>query len=385
MDARTRASLAAELQQHLRAGTTPLADHELESPVDVYHDPARLERERARLFRALPIVVGHASQLARPGDFLSIDVAGSPIVVARQHDGAVRAFVNVCRHRGARVVEEACGNARSFRCPYHGWTYEPDGRLRAIPERSAFSGVDAADRALIPLPSEERHGFLWVVASPGASVDVAAHLGALDAELAGFGLEGYVEERSVWLRDHFNWKLVVDGFLEAYHLPVLHPTTAGALLHGRPAPFAAVGRHGRMVAVRKTFGRVLDEDPATIDLLRHVAIIYQLFPNSVLVWQGDHFELWTVFPDGRDPARCVARVSLLAPSAELAEQRRAHWDKNWTVLMDTVEREDFRVARHMQTGFAAGVQDRVLFGRNEPALQHFHTQLRAALEQSEAS
>lgn len=384
MDARTRASLARELQQHLRAGTSPLAERELDNPVAVYDDPRRLEQELARLFRRLPIVVGHASQLRASGDFLTAGVAGVPILVARQDDGTVRAFANVCRHRGARVVEEACGNGRSFRCPYHGWIYGSDGRLRAIPERAAFSGIDPGERGLVSLPAEQRHGLLWVVASPEGSLDVAAHLGALDAELAGFGLDAYVEERSVWLRDQFNWKLVVDGFLEAYHLPVLHPATAGALIHGRPAPFSAVGRHGRMVVSRKSFSRLLDANPAEIDLLRHVAIVYQLFPNSVLVWQGDHFELWTVFPEAGEPGRCAARVSLLAPSAELAELRREHWDKNWAVLMDTVEREDFRVARHMQTGFAAGVQDRVVFGRNEPALQHFHTQLRAALTESEA-
>ncbi|RXM07774.1 Rieske (2Fe-2S) protein, partial [Citrobacter sp. AAK_AS5] len=85
------------------------------------------------------------------------EVAGVPLLVVRQEDGTVRAFANVCRHRGARVVEEVCGNARSFRCPYHGWTYGSDGRLRAIPERAAVSGIDQSERALVPLPAEQRH------------------------------------------------------------------------------------------------------------------------------------------------------------------------------------------------------------------------------------
>ncbi len=379
MDAETRASLARELQHHLRRGTSPLADTELENPVGEYTDPARLGREVAQLFRGLPIVVGHASQVREPGDFLTVEVAGVPILVVRQEDRGIRAFANLWLHRGARVVEEACGKARSFRCPYHGWTYGSDGRLRAIPEKSAFSGIDPAERALVPLPAEERHGFLWVVASPSGTIDVAAHLGALDTELTAFGLDAYVEERSVWLRDRLDWKLVVDGFLEAYHLTVLHPETAGALIHGRPTAFATHGRHGRMVAARKSFDRLLEADRAEIDLLRHVAFVYRSIPNSLLVWQGDHFELWTVFPEAGDPTRCAARVSLLAPSSELAVVRRAHWDKSWSVLMETVEREDFRIRRHMQTGFAAGMQDRVVFGRNEPALQHFHGQPRAAL------
>jgi phenylpropionate dioxygenase-like ring-hydroxylating dioxygenase large terminal subunit len=380
MDFATRCALVQELQRHQSDGTSPLAPSELLNPTRPYYDPEHLQRELKALFRRFPIVVGHASQLSGAGAFLTADLVGLPIVVVRQDDGSVRAFANLCRHRGARVVEEPYGAARSFRCPYHGWIYGTDGALRAITESSAFAGLDRAQRGLIPVPVEQRHGLLWASADSAARLDVGTHLGALDRELTGFGLDAYVEERSVWLRDRLNWKLVVDGFLEAYHLPVLHPRTAGALIHGRPAPFAAQGRHGRMVAARKSFDRHLSTAPEQVDLLPHVAVVYQLFPNSILIWQGDHFELWTVFPDVADPARSSARVSLLAPSAELAESRRGHWDKNWQVLMDTVEHEDFRVGRHIQTGFAAGVQEHVVFGRNEPALQHFHRELRAALE-----
>lgn len=379
MDPETRRALTTEIQRHLRDGTNPLCDAVWRQPVSDYTEAGRLARERERLFRAQPIVVGHASQLPTPGRFLTAEVAGLPLLVVRGRDGTLRAFVNLCRHRGARVVEARCGEARFFRCPYHGWTYGRDGALRAIPESEAFADVDPAERGLLPLPVEARHGFVWVVATPGAKIDVAAHLGTLDAELAAYGLDGYVEERRTDLHEALNWKLVVDGFLEVYHLPSLHPTTAGKLIHGRPAPFEAFGPHGRLVAVRKSFDPLIDDDPADVDLLPHLAIVYQLFPNTVLIWQGDHFEVWSMQPEADDPARSVSAVRLLAPSAEDAAAREEHWEKNWRLLLDTVEQEDFRVSRTMQAGFASGAQSHVLFGRNEPALQHFHRVLREAL------
>jgi len=208
-------------------------------------------------------------------------------------------------------------------------------------------------------------------------------LGPLDAELGAFGLDQYVEERHVWLKDRLNWKLVVDGFLEAYHLPILHPKTAGRLIRARPAPFEKFGQHGRMVAVRKSFEQYMDADVAEIDLLPHIAIVYQIFPNSILVWQGGHFEFWSASPETSDPEFSASRVSLLAPSAEQAKGRAEHWDKNWDVLMQTVEDEDFPIGRDIQKGFATGFQDFVVFGRNESALQHFHRTLHSELSKSE--
>ncbi len=130
-----------------------------------------------------------------------------------------------------------------------------------------------------------------------------------------------------------------------------------------------------MVAVRKSFEEFVDTDPAEVDLLPYIAIIYQLFPNTILVWQSDHFEMWNCFPDGDQPGKSISRVSLLAPNAEAAAGRSDYWNRNWTVLMDTVEQEDFRVGRTMQVGYATGSQSDVVFGRNEPALQHFHRNL----------
>ena len=374
MNGELQARLTAEIQDHVRAGTNHLSDEEFYNPVTSYASATRSESERDRLFRRYPIVAGHASRLSQPGAFLTYDVAGLPIVVVRDGDGAVSAFLNVCRHRGAKVVEAAHGVTRRLTCPYHSWSYDLKGGLAVIPDESAFCGVDRDQRGLVELPTEVRHGLVWVLLE-GEDLDVASYLGPLDDELASFGLDAYVEERLDSLRTNVNWKLVVDGFLEAYHLPFLHSQTIGPYIRQKPTMFEPFGIHGRMVAVRKSFERHVDADPVDVDLLPHIAIIYQLFPNTILVWQADHFEMWNCFPDGPDPGQSLSRASLLAPDAQQAAERTDYWDSNWKVLMNTVEQEDFRVARTMQAGYSSGAQSHVVFGRNEPALQHFHRNL----------
>lgn len=374
MNRELRTQLTARIQHHVLANSTDMADAEFYNPVSTYAGEAHAAAEQTQLFRRYPLVAGHVSQLRDPGSYFTVELCGRPVLVARDAGGTVSAFLNVCRHRGAKVVEDAAGAARRFTCPYHAWSYDLGGRLVAIPEPDGFCGVSREERGLVPLPCEVRHGLVWVLPE-GNELDVRSHLGSLDAELAAYGLDNYVEERAQLVHTEVNWKLVVDGFLEAYHLPFLHSSTIGPYIRQKPTIFDGHQLHGRMVAVRKSFESLAESDPADVDVLQHVAIIYQLFPNTILVWQADHFEMWNCFPDGENPARCVSRVSLLAPDAASAEQRTAYWDRNWKVLMDTVEAEDFRVGRTMQRGYRSGAQQDVVFGRNEPALQHFHRNL----------
>jgi Ring hydroxylating alpha subunit (catalytic domain) len=135
-----------------------------------------------------------------------------------------------------------------------------------------------------------------------------------------------------------------------------------------------------MTVVRSSYDGVRDRIArGAEDLLPHVAGVYQIFPNTILIWQGDHFESWLVFPESDDPARVVIRVQLLAPRPTTSREEQRHWDRNWKILMDTVLEEDFVVSQAIQRGFAVGAQDHVTFGRNEPALQHFHRALTDAL------
>ncbi len=115
------------------------------------------------------------------------------------------------------------------------------------------------------------------------------------------------------------------------------------------------------------------------DFLKHSAIVYTLFPNALLVWQGDHFETWRSFPSGSATAKCVTEAALFTPKPAVTDKEKRHWDRNFDLLMRTVDAEDFPVCLDIQRGFGAGAQPHITFGRNEPALAHYHRSLRQAL------
>src|SRR5205823_12762607 len=141
MDRPLNTNLVTEIFRHLAANTTDLAAHVMFHPVSLYRDPEHAAKERERLFRTLPVVVAPSSEVAKAGDFVTSDVAGMPVLAVRQPGGSVKAFVNVCRHRGARLECGARGNRRGFDCSFHGWSYDLDGRLAAMNFPEGFPGV----------------------------------------------------------------------------------------------------------------------------------------------------------------------------------------------------------------------------------------------------
>lgn len=374
VDISRQTELFDRIVAYLDSGFDPMVDDVMRHPVDRYVDLRHVGRERERLFSEFPIVVGHGSDVRSPGDFFVDDLSGRSLLIVRGDDGVLRGFHNMCGHRGSAVELSACGNQRRFTCPYHAWSYDTAGRLRSIPNDDGFASVDRDAHGLVEVPVEERHGLVWVIpgARPGAAIDVASYLGELDDELAEFDMSDHVRERTDILREPFNWKLVVDGFLETYHIRFLHRSTIGPYIGSNFALYDDFGLHARMVGLRASFHEQRSAPPDERELLPHVAIIYLVFPNTVLVWQGDHFEVWSVFPDGDGADRMVARASLLAPTAPTTDAEQRHWDKNWEVLMNTVLNEDFVVARTMQRNFASGARTHAVFGRQEAALQHYH-------------
>jgi phenylpropionate dioxygenase-like ring-hydroxylating dioxygenase large terminal subunit len=370
---------ARKLLAHLENRTTDLAGGIYRNPVSDYTCPEQAAREREVLFRDMPINVGLSALLPRPGDWLTHDWTGLPILLVRRDDGSLGAFLNACRHRGARVATEGCGaGAKNFSCPYHGWTYGLDGSLIARPDEVSFAAAERATHGLRGLPVIEKHGMIWVGTRPGMALDVDFLLDGAADDLDAYGLQSYHHYETRVLRREMNWKLAVDTFGETYHLQHLHPGTVSPLFHSNRATFAALGRNHRLIAARRTLEELRGRPEAEWDVFDHTAMIYVLFPNTIFLFQRDHVETWHIFPGERADS-CAMYVSLYIPEPVASDSAKRHWDNNFNLLMATVEMEDFPTCEGMQRGFAAGVQDSIVFGRNEPALQHYHRSITAAV------
>ena len=369
----TQIHLMRQVFSHLKAGTTDVADDVHRQPTSAYASTERLTRESATLFRRFPLLVGLSCQIPNPGDHFTEDHTGIPILVVRGQDGVVRAFLNVCRHRGARVAE-GCGQSRAFTCPYHGWTYGLDGALRGIPDQRNFPGIDPAQHGLTPLPVAEHHGMLWVRPTADAgplSLDIASHLGGLDAEFASYDLSTYHHYETREIRRKMNWKLVIDTFLEPYHLGVLHRKTVGPLFIGNLCLFEPFGLHLREVLPRRSIETQADMPESDWDFIAHNTIVYVLFPNTVFVMQVDHAETWRVFPVDGKTDECVMVLDFFVPNPIDSDSARRHWERNMDLTIRTVCDEDFPVGEGIQRGMASGAQTHTSYGRNEPALAHF--------------
>jgi phenylpropionate dioxygenase-like ring-hydroxylating dioxygenase large terminal subunit len=378
MEHATQVALTRRVIGFVDRNTTELADAVYLNPVSTYTCPQHAERERELLFRGHPLFFGLSCELPRPGDFRADDLSGVPILVVRAGDGRLNAFLNVCRHRGAKVATGSGTGKRLFVCPYHAFTYDLEGRLTKL-SAEGFSGLDCADRSLVRIPVAERHGLIWVQATPGAGLDVDRLLGGLAPEMASYNLASYSHYKRETLAKDMNWKLVIDTFLETWHVATLHRETVGPIFQPNVNAFDAFGRNGRLIIPRRTMMELRGEPESGWDFLKHSAIVYTLFPNALLVWQGDHFETWRSFPVGGATDRCITEAALFTPKPAVTDKEKRHWDRNFDLLMRTVDAEDFPVCLDIQKGFGAGAQTHITFGRNEPALGHYHRSLRDAL------
>lgn len=381
MDRKEEQAVGRRLLGHIDGRTTDLADSLFRNRVIAYSCPERARQERDRLFREQPMFVGLSARLARPGDFLTEDVAGMPVLMTRGPDGIVGAFANICRHRAAPVAE-GCGNARAFTCPYHGWTYDHAGRLLGTTDKVGFAGLDLGGHGLVRLPATERHGMLYVRPKPvqpgeSAELDIEAGLGAIAADLAALRLETYLLHSVDRVSPRINWKFAIDTFLEGYHIPHLHRKTIAPYFIGNCGTFDGAGLNGRMCVARTSIDSVRGLPEGERNYRPHVISIYQLFPNTILIFQVDHIEIWRAFPGRDDPGRCDVELTIYKPHDTTRPD--SYWEKNRDIAIRTVLEEDFPLGERMQIGFESGATEEVIYGRNEPSLVHFHSSIRRAL------
>lgn len=374
----------------LRNETTDKFDDVVGFTAEEFTDPVLAQQERDLIFGKVPSIVAHGSEIARAYDFVTVAMPRNNIIVVRQKDGGVKAFVNLCRHRGALLETSEKGRCRFFSCGYHRWSYDPDGALRMVTRDTTFGDVERKQHGLIEIPCQERHGFIWVVDNAQESIDVAAWLGPeMDEILAGYQIDKLQCVRAGGFDEPTNWKIMQDAFLDGYHIQYAHPNTAGKVIHTNVMAFEDFGRHCRFIAPRKTIDRWLEEDPGDQDLSAYVTETHFLLPNSTLLRQPDHFQLLTFRPDQTDPTKSRMEQRLLVPSVEDSgiepERWKKRWDKNWEILLAVLHQEDFPLLRDSQRGMASSDAGEMLLGRNETANQVFRRETKKLLAQGAAS
>lgn len=371
MDRATEIALISRVLDHLAAGTTDMAPAGHTRPVSFYTDPAQFEREQQGPFRQWPIAVGFSGDLARPGDFVTHDLSGVPILAVRGQDGVLRAFVNACRHRGTRVEWESCGRGkRAFVCPYHAWTYRDDGALSHVPHDEGFPDLDRAAHGLAPLPVAEHAGLIWVIPSPAArGADVSARLGPLAAELDALGLGSHVPYAPRRYELACNWKLVNDASLDSYHIKHGHRRTIAPMFLDTMCVFDRFGDHQRLFLAKRSIADLRGTDPTGWRIRDHGNPLYFFFPGTVVLVEPDHAQVASIWPVS--PDRTIMTGVTLVPEASKSPKARAHWDKNVHIFWHTLA-EDMALMESKHSTLRSGANTELVFGRFEHSAAWFH-------------
>lgn len=365
--------LAAKLFRHIENATTDQLGEVFEYDLSVYSSPDIAGRERERIFERIPMMAAHSSQIAEPGAFITCQLNGSEALITRKSDGTVGAFLNVCRHRGSRLVSAEHGSRGRFPCAYHGWTYTNAGELVSIGFQESTGIVPCAERNLIALPVEERHGFIWIVENPSEQIDVKAHLGeGMDEALGDYGLDRWFHYRSQVFDFPQNWKVMMDGLIDGYHVHFLHGKTIKPYFYPNLMSVDILGKHCLWGNPRRTMEKILHEPPGQSPLDRY-AIIGNLFnPNASMVMHPHHVEFWTIYQNALNPAACRVHLRYLTPQKEHDERGIEILEKNWKIATDAIINEDVPVGNGIQASANMRHAGSVCLARNEVTNQMFH-------------
>ena len=356
---------------------------EMHIPVARYFSPEVWQAEQQALFRPLPLIAAHSSELAR-GQTIAHDSFGVPLLLTRDADGTARCFLNVCRHRGMRLVEASSGaqSRNSVVCPYHGWTYKLNGELRHMLHADAFDSCPAGARDLTPVPCAERHGLIWVVPDPQGAINLDDFLGGLNSELPFFAIDQLQHFRTVEAEYPANWKLIIDAFLESYHIRVLHQNTIYPYFSDGITSAERFGPHIHSLVARKAAqewaAQSGSEAPATLEGLSRLATTSQvIFPNTVTIFHPDYLSLITVVPTGPETLRWTHRM--LIPAAKATPDWTPHWEKTFRLIEQGVfQKEDIHCAIGIQRGIKSGANPHITVGRAEQGVAWFHEQVQEA-------
>jgi phenylpropionate dioxygenase-like ring-hydroxylating dioxygenase large terminal subunit len=376
-----------EMATQLR-GITPKTDplDGMSLPGWLYYDPEFFTAEKRAFLRAAPQVVCHSSDIPEPGDWRTIEYLGESVFVIRGDDGAARAFANVCRHRGSRLVDGDAGCAKVLTCPYHAWSYARDGRLVGVPHRNEYPGLETEKLGLFPVALEEWHGFLFVALEPGAP-SVAEMMAPYADEVAPYRFEDLRAIGRVTLRPRpLNWKTIADNYSDGLHIPVGHPGLTR--LFGRNYRIEAKDHVDRMEGEmvekpsanpsERAYQHYLPEAEHLPPSHRRRWLYYKLFPNVAFDIYPDQVDFMQFLPvSGTETV--IREISYALPD-ERREMRAARY-LNWRINR-RVNAEDTELITRVQLGMQSPRYVAGPLGKSEVCLRSFAQKLRRLIPEA---
>ena len=369
----TKGQLA--LAEAIRSGTSRETDAIGSVPAHRYTDPAHFAREKSALFDRLPQVLVPSALLPNPNMAVPHDQTGRPLLVTRDNEGVAHVFMNVCRHRGTRLVEgEEIQCSKRLVCPYHAWTYKLDGSLLALPRPETFPGLDKEEQGLVELPSCEAGGLIWFAPREGADFSDARRVGE---DFTAFGMEDSFLFRRKTHTVKGNWKLIMDAFLESYHVTRLHSGTIGPFFKDGVTSGDNVGPH-----LRSAVGRLEEMEKVDLtdmaEMRRVITFAYQLLPGTVIVPSPDYVNVMVLMPQRHDLT--LVEDFMLIPEEPKTDKARDHWERSWKLLDGGVfASEDFRAAELGQQGLESGAIEELTLGTLEGGIARFDAIVQDAL------
>lgn len=365
---------------HTRSGTTDMhPDGARFIPAQEYLDPALHHREQ-KIFRQVPLVVAHSSQLAAPGAYRVEEVAGVSVLLVRQADGSLKAFLNACAHRGGRVADgEGVANAR-FTCPYHAWSYNLTGELVSVTQPTKFGCFDTSCHGLTELPAAERHGLIFVLLDSAGMLDLDGFLGDFADVLDAAHLDQLVFHDRRLEGQSLNWKIALSTYFEAYHVAVVHRNSFGSEFIGNQSTHDARGPERQHFVTTWTMRTIKDlADQSDEEIIArcqepgsNLLTVLFVFPNTVIT-VPEFIPLCHIIriSPGPTPGEQLTDFRVFArPGLDEDQEQAMKLFSELTVY--ALEQEDYATAAGTQQSLGGELLNGLHFGANEPTLTDMH-------------
>ena len=376
----------------LNKNTTDHAPTPFITNASTYTSENQFQAEKEEIFLKQPVLACLSSDMPNPGDVVLFNEAGPPIVITRDENGKIHAFLNMCMHRGASVAS-SCSRRKLLVCRFHGWSYDLKGNLVGIPGKEGFDGVDQDSKSLVRLPAKEWNGMIFVRATPGNDhMDIEGFLGDFAPQLAMLRLDDVVPVHESTLETEANWKLMLDTHGEGYHFASLHPKTIAPNVISNVSVYDCLGPHYKVSFAQKTHAALAQKGEYDGDMTNYSSSML-LFPNTI-VFISTHnlgkdpdepsvskldtstfyYGIYRLFPTS--VSHTVTKMATYKPKNHNPQLETAAWKGVHEFIEKVLIEEDYHMAAEQYRNLIGAPTDhKVIYGSNEIGIQHFHRHL----------